>query len=189
MLNLKLLAHFLYQMAIEIHNIIRDNYLWNTEPTNDIGVNKINHHFFGHWLESCCFYPLYEIINGNQDEPMSIRGLWFNWSNYVNSPSHKRSWRCQPLKFHWGQMTNIPISLTIMTLLHEFDTIWFHGQPKVPLSSYLFSQDHPIYIGPTNACIYSFYNHLSHVLIDISQVYSSWHYFMQYTIVTDKLSW
>ena len=137
MLNLKLVAYLLHSVAVEICGVISYNHLWNTKPTDDVEMDEIHHDLFRHWLESYCFHPLCKIINGHQDEPVTIRCFWFYRSNHIHSLCHERPWSRHCMQLRRGRMYQITMYLTFMTFTNKSYGIPLHGEPIISCSKFL----------------------------------------------------
>ena len=65
MLNLEIVAQFFHHIVIQICAIIRDDFVRNTVATNDVILDKTDHHLLGHISIRCNFNPLSEVINSH----------------------------------------------------------------------------------------------------------------------------
>ncbi|GJW21952.1 hypothetical protein Tco_0032574 [Tanacetum coccineum] len=85
-------------MAIELFSIIRDNFSWESESTD----NVVPHNFFDLIASDGCnqfrFNPLCEVVNSYYQEFDFPRSFW-KMSGYVNSPFKER-----PLRRDWSKL-------------------------------------------------------------------------------------
>src|SRR4051812_17086138 len=85
MLDLEGLTKILHQLVIEIRSIISNDLFRNPITTDYVVLDKTSNHLLGDIRIGCGFNPFSEVINGNQNEAMSIRSNRLNLSNHVNA--------------------------------------------------------------------------------------------------------
>ena len=85
-LDLELRAKFSDHSVVEVGVIVCDDSLGNAIPTDKIIVYEPGDHILGNRGERGCFNPVCEVINGDEDEAMSIGSNRFGLSNDINSP-------------------------------------------------------------------------------------------------------
>ena len=81
-------------------------------------------------------------------------------------------------------MIKIPIYLALMTLSHCLNTILFHAQPIIPLSDYFLRQNYTIHMRSTYSYMNLSHHFICFILLEISQLCSIQHSFVQYPIMT-----
>ena len=86
--NLKLFTYLFHQMTFEICTVISNDEFWNSKSAYQIIADKIGYHFLGYRLVRGCFHPFGEIINGNQNESVSIRSGRLYRTDDIHSPSY-----------------------------------------------------------------------------------------------------
>ena len=123
--NFELLAYLLHQITIDVCSISCDDSSWDTKSTNNVWMNKIHDRLLSDCFESYRLHPFGEVINCNQNESMSIRVFWINWSNYIHSPCNKgpRSSHRVQLWMRW--MNEISMDLTLMTFFSQSESNLF----------------------------------------------------------------
>jgi len=72
-LDLEILTHFLHHFIVQIGGIISDNLLGQPIPADYLFLDEPNHHTFSHTGIRCRFNPFGEVVNGDQNEVVSIR--------------------------------------------------------------------------------------------------------------------
>src|SRR3954468_14591713 len=90
MLDLEGLTKLLHHLVIEIRSIISNDLLKNPITTDYVVLDKAGNHLLGNVRIRYGFIPLGEVIDGNQNEAMSIRSSRLNLSNHVNAPHCER---------------------------------------------------------------------------------------------------
>ena len=75
-------------MTVEICTVIGDDGFWNSKSADQIVADKVGHHFLGYRFVRGCFHSLGEIIDGNQNESVSIRSGWLYRTDDIHSPSY-----------------------------------------------------------------------------------------------------
>ena len=130
--NLKLLTCISDQVTIEIWTIVGNNGFWYSKPAYQIVANKINYSFLGYRLLWSRFHPLGEVINGNQNESVSIRSGWLYQPKDIHAPSYKWSRWTHSIELVRWHSDQISVHLTFMTFLHKLATIILHGHPEIP---------------------------------------------------------
>src|SRR3954471_10224843 len=98
MLDLEGLTKLLHQLVIEIRSIISNDLLRNPITTDYVVLDKTSNYLLGDIRIRCGFNPLGEVINGNQNEAMSVRSSRLNLSNHVNAPYCERPRRSQNIQ-------------------------------------------------------------------------------------------
>ena len=86
MLNLELLAQGGDHSIVKVCTIISDDPFWDTVPANKILLDEAGNNILSNECEGRCFDPLGEIVNGHQDEAVSIGCCRLYLSNHVDSP-------------------------------------------------------------------------------------------------------
>lgn len=95
MSDIELLAYFLHQVAIEICSVIGDNGIWYSKSAYQITAHKICYYFLCHELVGDCLHLFSKVVNGNQDESMTIRGGRLYQTINIHAPSYE-----QPRRTH-----------------------------------------------------------------------------------------
>ena len=85
-------------------------------------------------------------------------------------------------------MTNITVNLAIVTLSHKLNTVYFHSQPEIPLSSYFLCQHRPVHMDPAYSLMHCFHELLGLFFVDTPQMDPCRHSLVQHPLITDKLS-
>ena len=80
---------------IEIRTIVSDDPLWDTIPTDEILFDEPGDNILGNGRERSRLNPLREVVNGHQDETVSIRSCRFDFSNHVDAPYREWPGRSQ----------------------------------------------------------------------------------------------
>ena len=71
---------------VKICTIVCDDSLRDTVPTYEILFDKSGYNILGNGRERSCLNPFHEVVNGHQDEAVSIRSFRFDFSNHVDAP-------------------------------------------------------------------------------------------------------
>ena len=154
--NLKLLTYLSHQMTAEICTVINNDGFCHSKSAYQIVADKIGYHFLGYRLVRGCLHPLGEIINGNQNESVSIRSGWIYWTDDIHSPSYRWPRWTHSIKFVRWHSDQITVPLTFVAFLHKLATIILHSHPEVTGSKDLSCQSEPIHMCATNSCMYPF---------------------------------
>ena len=93
--DFELHAEFRDHSIVEIGSIVCDDPFRDAIPTDKVILNKPGNNILGHGGKQGFFNPLREVINGDDDEVMSIGRGRSNLSNHVNTPHRKRPRRSQ----------------------------------------------------------------------------------------------
>ena len=88
-LDIELHAQYGDHSIVEICTIVRDDSLWDTVPTDEILFDEMGDNILGNGSERSRLNPLREIVNGHQDETVSIRSCMFDFSNHIDAPHHE----------------------------------------------------------------------------------------------------
>ena len=89
MLDFELLTEFGDHSIVEIDTIIRNDSLWDTVPTDGILFDEPGHNILGNESERSCLKPLREVVNGDENETVSIRCSRLDLPNHSNAPHCK----------------------------------------------------------------------------------------------------
>ena len=89
MINLELFAQSGDHSIIHICTVVSDDPVGNTIPAYEVLLDEAGNHIFTNRGEGSCFDPFGEIVDGDQDEAMSIERCGFDLSNHVNAPHCK----------------------------------------------------------------------------------------------------
>src|SRR4051812_17381913 len=131
MLDLEGLTKLLHHLVIEIRFIISNDLLGNPITTDYIVLDKTSNHLLGNIRIRCDFNPLGEVIDGDQNETMSIGSGRLNLSNHINAPHCKRPWGSKYIQRHGRNVHLISIDLALVTNSDMVMTISFHSGPIV----------------------------------------------------------
>ena len=74
MLDLEIITKFLHHFIVQVGPVV-DNLARNSIQAYDILLDKSSNHLFCHICIGSVFYPLGEVINGDQYESVSIRSI------------------------------------------------------------------------------------------------------------------
>ena len=80
-LHLELRVEFSDHSVIKIGTVVCDDPFGDAIPTNHVVLDEPGNHILGDRGERSCFNPLYEIVNGDEDEAVSVRGSRLDFSN------------------------------------------------------------------------------------------------------------
>ena len=83
-LDLELYAQCSDHSIVEIHTIV-----WDTVSIDEILFDEPGYNILGNGGKRSRLNPLHEIINGHQDEVVSIRGCELDFPNHINAPHHE----------------------------------------------------------------------------------------------------
>ena len=86
MLNLELLAQVGDHSIVKVYTVVSGDPFWDTVPANKILLDEAGNNILSNGCEESCFDPLCEIINGHQNEAVSIGCCRLDLSNHVDSP-------------------------------------------------------------------------------------------------------
>ena len=86
MLNFELFAQSGDHSVVQVCTIIRNDSVRNTVPANEVLLDEASNHILCNGGEGSCFDPLGQVINGHQDETVSIGYSRLDLSNHVDSP-------------------------------------------------------------------------------------------------------
>ena len=131
MLNLELYAEFRDHSIVEIGTIICDDSLWNTIPTYEVMFDKAGNHIFGDRGEGSCFDPFSKVVNGNQDEAMSVGSRGLDLSNHINAPHCKWPRSSQNVERNRRDMNFVSVDLTFVASTGMLMAVSFHGRPVI----------------------------------------------------------
>ena len=90
MLNLELLAQGSDHIVVKVCTVVSDDPLGDTIPANKVLLDEAGNNILCDGCEGSCFDPLGEVVNGHQDEAVSIGCCRIDLSNHVDSPH--REW-------------------------------------------------------------------------------------------------
>ena len=85
MLDFELLAQGGDHSVVEICTVVSDDHFWDTVPENEILLDEAGNNILSNKSEGSCFDPLCKIVNGHQDEAVSIGGCWLDFPNHIDS--------------------------------------------------------------------------------------------------------
>ena len=94
MINLELLAQSGDHSIIQICTVVCDDPVGYTIPTYEVLLDEAGNHIFCNGGEGSCFDPFGEIVNGNQDEAMSVGSCGLDLPNHIDSPHSEGPRRC-----------------------------------------------------------------------------------------------
>src|SRR3954464_4406341 len=188
MLDLEGLTKLLHQLVIEIRSIISNDLLRNPITTYYVVLDKASNHLFGNIRIRCGFNPLGEVIDGNQNETMSIGSSRFNLSNHINAPHCKRPRRSQDIQRHRRRVHFISIDLALVTNSDMVMTISFHSGPIVTSPQDLLSHCMPTRMGTKLTFVHFLYDFRSFFLHNTSEQHTVMMPLVQNPTVEVKLS-
>src|SRR3954462_7445134 len=188
MLDLEGLTKLLHHLVIEIRSIISNNLLRNPIATDYVVFDKASNHLFGDIRIRCGFNPLGEVIDGNQNEAMSIRNSRDNLSNHINAPHCKRPRRVQNIQRHRRHVHFVSIDLALVTNSDMVMTISFHSGPKITSPQDLLSHCMPTRMGTKLAFVHFLYDFRSFFLHNTSEQHTIMMPVVQKPTVEVKLS-
>ena len=131
MLNLELFAQGGNHSVIQVCTVVRDDPVGDTIPAYEVLFDEAGNHILCNGGEGSCFNPFGKVINGHQDETMSIGRCRLDLSNHVDSPHCERPRSCQNVERNWRNMYLVSIDLAFVTSTGMFMAISFHGRPVV----------------------------------------------------------
>ena len=131
MLNLELLAHCGDHSVVKVRTIVYDDPLRNIIPTYEILLDELDDNILGNGSERSRLNPLYEIVNGHQDEVVSIRGCWLDFPNHIDAPHRKGPRIRQYIQRNQRYVYFVSIDLTLMEGSRVLIAICFHGRPVI----------------------------------------------------------
>src|SRR3954471_5205994 len=187
MLDLERLTKLLHQLVIEIRSIVSNDLLRNPITTDYVVLDKASNHLFGNIRIRCGFNPLGEVINGNQNEAMSIRSSRLNLSNHVNAPHCKRPRRSQDIQRHRRHVHFIGIDLALVTNSDMVMTISFHSGPIITSPQDLLSHCMPTRMGTKLTFVHFLYDFRSFFLHNTSEQHTVKMPLVQHPTVEVKL--
>ena len=88
-LNLELLAQYGDHSVVEICTIVSDDTFGDTVPTNEVLLDEAGNHILCDGCEGSCFDPFGKVVNGHQNETVSIRCCRLDLSNHVDFPQRE----------------------------------------------------------------------------------------------------
>ena len=132
MLNLELLAQSGDHSVVQVCTVVRDDPVGDTIPAYEVLLDEAGNHIFCNRGEGSCFDPFGEIVNGNQDEAMSIGCRGLDLSNHVNAPHCKWPLSYQHVERNWRNVHLIGVDLAFMAGTGVLMEISFHGRPVIP---------------------------------------------------------
>src|SRR3954471_20474886 len=188
MLDLEGLTKLLYHLVIEIRSIISNDLLRNPIMTDYVVLDKTSDHLLGDIRVRCGFNPLGEVIDGNQNEAMSIRSSRLNLSNHINAPHCKRPRRSQNIQRHRRHVHLISIDLALVTNSDMVMTISFHSGPIVTSPQDLLSHCMPTRMGTKLTFVHFFYDFRGFFLHNTSEQHTIMMPLVQHPTVEVKLS-
>ena len=83
--DLELHAEFRDHSFVEIGAIVCDNSFGDAIPIDKVMLNESGDNILSNRGKQGCFNPLSEIINGDEDETMSVRSSRLDLSNHINA--------------------------------------------------------------------------------------------------------
>ena len=94
MLNLELLAQGSDHSIVKVCTVISDDPFWDTVLANEILFDEAGNNILSNGCEGSCFDPLGEVVNGHQNEMVSIGCCRLDLSNHVDSPHREGPRSC-----------------------------------------------------------------------------------------------
>ena len=131
MLDFELRAEFHDHSVIEIGTVVCDISFGDTIPPDKVMLNESGNNILSNRGKRGWFNPLCEVINGDEDEAMTVESSRFNLSNHINSPHYEWTRSSQYIHRNWRNMNFISIGLALMTSSRVMMTIFFHGRPII----------------------------------------------------------
>ena len=131
MINLELFAQSGDHRAVQIRTVVCDDPVWNTIPAYEILLDEAGNHIFSNRGEGSCFDPFGEIVNGDQDEAMSIGCSGLDLSNHVNPPHCKWPRSSQNVERNRRDMHFFSVDLTFVASTGMLMAVSFHGRPVI----------------------------------------------------------
>ena len=86
MLNMELLAQSCDHSIFKVCTVISDDPFGDTIPANKVLPDEAGNNILSNGCEGSCFDPLGEIVNGHQNEAVSIGCCRLDLSNHIDSP-------------------------------------------------------------------------------------------------------
>ena len=86
MLNFELLAQGGDHSVVQVCTVVSNDPIGDTISENKVLLNEAGNNILCNGGEGICFDPLGEVINGHQDEAISIGCCRLDLSNHVDSP-------------------------------------------------------------------------------------------------------
>src|SRR3954469_21839499 len=167
--DLEGLTKFLHHLVIEIRSIISNDLLRNPITTDYVVLDKASNHLFGNIRIRCSFNPLGEVIDGDQNETMSIGSGRLNLSNHINAPHCERPRRSQDIQRHRRHVHFISIDLALVTNSDMVMTISFHNGPIITSPQDLLSHFMATRMGTKPAFVHFFYDFRSFFIHNTSE--------------------
>ena len=97
-LDFEVLTQLFHNFVVEVGSIICIDHFRNTVSTDDLILDKPGNHLLSDVGVESSFYLLGEIINGNEDEPVTIGSSWFDAANHIDAPHSKGPRRCHDIQ-------------------------------------------------------------------------------------------
>src|SRR3954468_23725988 len=188
MLDLEGLTKLLHQLINKIRSIVSNDLLRNPKTTDYVVLDKASNHLLGDIRIGCGFNPLGEVINGNQNEAMSIRSSKLNLSNHINAPHCKRPRRSQDIQRHRRHVHFISIDLALVTNSDMVMTISFHSGPIITSPQDFLSHHMPTRMGTKLAFVHFFDDFRGFFLHNTSEQHAIMMPLVQHPTVEVKLS-
>ena len=98
MLNLELLAQSSDHNVVQICIVVNDDPVRDTIPAYEVLLDEAGNHILCNGGEGSFFDPLGKVINGHQDETVSIVCCRLDLSNHVDSPHREWPRSCQDIE-------------------------------------------------------------------------------------------
>ena len=119
-LNFELGAHLFDHLIVEVRGIIWNGPFRQSISTNDLPFNELSDYGPCHTSIRGWFHKLCKIINYHENESMSIRSFWGNWSNHVHDPHWELPGYCYDMQLIRRDMNLFRIDLALMAFSHEW---------------------------------------------------------------------
>ena len=134
MLNLELLAQGSDHSVVEICTVVSDDPFGDTIPENEIFIDEMGNNILGNRSERSRLNPLCEIVNGHQDEAVSIRGRWLDFPNHIDAPHSKGPRSRQDIQRNRRYVHLVSINLTLLEGSRVLIAVCFHGRLVIAYS-------------------------------------------------------
>ena len=105
MLDLELFIEFGDHHIVDICTIVSDDSLWHTVSTNQVMPDKPRHNVLGYSSKGSILNLFCEVIDGYQNEAMSVRRSRYDLADHVDAPHCKGPRSCQYVQKTGGTCT------------------------------------------------------------------------------------
>ena len=113
-LDLELRAKLSDYGIVEVGTIVRDDSLRDAIATDKVMLYEPGDQILSNKGEQGCFNPFYKVVNGDENEAMSVRSSRLDFSDHINAQHYKRLRSSHDIQRNQRHVNLVSINLALV---------------------------------------------------------------------------